>query len=287
MSTHFHLGHTRLHVVVNCRNRLPLLRVTLPRILQATQSDEELTVVHTIYDDNSSAETRDYLLTLKDTGQIENLLLGSGDLRHFLAFAQPQVDYVANFLQVLRACLFVAPAAWVLHFTDDCLTWFAEPHSNRWIKTWIRIMEAEPDLVSLQMTSRDSTIIGPPWSPLQQQPAIRLHPIRWISDRYNLYRCATLVDVFADVLRRGEFPDRFEERLNRLLRPNDAGMAFRAAICQWDSAYVGTHVGQVSQRIAFEDRLVERLVVALDRRRAALTFTERDEFFSRDLTDDL
>ena len=36
---------TRLHVVVNTRDRLSLLRETLPRLLRATQADDELAVV--------------------------------------------------------------------------------------------------------------------------------------------------------------------------------------------------------------------------------------------------
>src|SRR5438093_7792015 len=78
----------RVHVVISTHNRQPLIRQSIPRILAATASDDHLNVTRSIYDDNSESSTRDFLLSLLDSGQIDNLILGSGNLAEYRAKTQ-------------------------------------------------------------------------------------------------------------------------------------------------------------------------------------------------------
>ena len=177
----------RIHVVINTHNRLLLIRQTIPRILSATVSDDSLTITHSVYDDESDKGTRDYLLSLLAARKIDNLILGSGELSEYRVVAQTNNPCIANYLQVLRACLFVAPASWVLHFTDDALIRFTGLNS-RWLQGWVSIMRAEPRIISIQMTDYDVNLldslsgvnVGLP-------PSARIHRTNFVSDRYTLY----------------------------------------------------------------------------------------------------
>lgn len=267
----------RVHVVVNTHNRLPLIRHTIPRILAATASDELLDVTHSIYDDDSETATRDYLLSLLDDNKIDNLILGSGDLSEYRLVAQTNNPFVANYLQVLRGCLFVAPAAWVLHFTDDVLIHFMGLSSG-WLLGWIRTMKAEPQIVSMQMTDHDVNLFDSLNAESLGLPrAAVLRRTNFISDRYTLYRYSDLLTAFQDYVTLGQYPLAFEEWLNSrysVAQPNGRW----AVVCQWDDEYVGTHIGATGAGISFTEEYVASLLHRLDQRSRAMSLSERTEF---------
>lgn len=267
----------RIHVVINTHNRLSLIRRTIPRILAATASDDRLNVVHSVYDDGSETATRDYLLSLLEARQIDNLILGSGDLSEYQAVAQANNPCIANYLQVLRASLFVAPAAWVLHFTDDALIRFTGV-SSRWLLGWIQTMNAEPRIVSMQMTDYDVNLLdslnavdfGLP-------PSAVLYRTNFISDRYTLYRYSDLLTAFEGYVSSGQYPVAFEGWLNSrylVAEPNGRW----AIVCQWDDEYVGTHIGVSGAGITFTEEYVAHLVRRLDQIGPSLSLSARVEF---------
>ncbi len=267
----------RVHVVINTHNRLSLIRHSIPRILAATASGSLLSVTHTIYDDNSESATRDYLLSLLDGQQIDNLILGSGDLTEYQIAAQTNNPFIANYLQVLRACLFVAPATWVLHFTDDALIRFTGRGSG-WLHSWIQAMKIEPRIVSMQMTDHnvnlletfDAESFGLP-------PVAILHRTNFISDRYTLYRYGDLLAAFQDHVTLGQYPLAFEEWLNSrysVAQPNGSW----AVVCQWDNEYVGTHIGATGAGILFTEEYVAYLLNRLDQFGPTMSLSERTEF---------
>lgn len=267
----------RVHVVINTHNRLPLIQHTIPRILAATASDDRLNVIHSIYDDDSESDTRDYLLSLLDANQIDNLILGSGNLSEYRAVAQTNNPFIANYLQVLRACLFVAPAAWVLHFTDDALIRFTGV-SSRWLLGWIQTMKEEPRIVSIQMTDYDVNLIDSLDAvSLGLPPAAALYRTNFISDRYTLYRYSDLLTAFEDYVTLGQYPLAFEEWLNSRYLVAQPGGRW-AVVCQWDDEYVGTHIGATGAGIAFTEEYVATLLSRLDQFGRAMSLSERVEF---------
>jgi hypothetical protein len=267
----------RIHVVVNTHNRLSLIRHTIPRILAATASDTLLNVTHSIYDDDSEPATRDYLLSLLDANQIDNLILGSGDLTEYRAVAQTNNPFVANYLQVLRACLFVAPAAWVMHFTDDALIRFTGVSSG-WLLGWIRTMKAEPRILSMQMTDHDVNLFDSiNAESLGLPPGAVLYRTNFVSDRYTLYRYSDLLTAFQDYVRLGQYPLAFEQWLNRRYSVAQANGRW-AIVCQWDDEYVGTHIGATGARISFTEEYVANLLGRLDQLGRAMSLSARTEF---------
>ena len=267
----------RLHVVINTHNRLPLIRHTIPRILAATASDDQLNVTHSVYDDDSDPVTRYYLLSLLDENQIDNLILGSGNLSEYRTAAQTNNPFIANYLQVLRACLFVAPAAWVLHFTDDALIRFTGV-SSRWLLGWIHTMKEEPRIVSIQMTDYDVNLIDSFDAVSLGLPSEAvLYRTNFISDRYTLYRYTDLLTAFEDYIKLGQYPLAFEEWLNS--RYSVAQLDGRwAVVCQWDDEYVGTHIGATGAGIAFSEEYVASLLYRLDQFGRTMSLSERVEF---------
>jgi hypothetical protein len=266
-----------IHVVINTHNRLPLIRETIPRILAATASDDRLNVTHSVYDDESDGSTRDYLLSLLNTRQIDNLILGSGDLSEYRAVAQTNNAFIANYLQVLRACLFVAPAGWVLHFTDDALLRFTGV-SSRWLLGWIHTMSAEPRIVSMQMADYDTSLLGSlKGVDFGLPPSAKLYRTDFVSDRYTLYRYRDLLVAFERYVSSGQYPLAFEEWLNKQYSVAETNGRW-AVVCQWDDEYIGTHIGATGAKIAFTEEYVADLVHRLDRFGTTLSLSGRVEF---------
>jgi hypothetical protein len=267
----------RIHVVINTHNRLSLIRQTIPRILSATASDDCLTVTHSVYDDESDKGTRDYLLSLMAVRKIDNLILGSGELSEYRVIAQTNNPCIANYLQVLRACLFVAPASWVLHFTDDALIRFTGLNS-RWLQGWVSIMRAEPRIISVQMTDYDVNLLESLSGVDLGLPACaRIHRTNFVSDRYTLYRYSDLLAAFECYISSGQYPLAFEGWLTNhylVAEPNGRW----ATVCQWDDEYVGTHVGAPGAGITFTEQYVAYLVERLDRLGPTLSLSARVEF---------
>jgi hypothetical protein len=267
-----------VHVVINTHNRLPLIRQTIPRIVTATKSDDRLRVTRSIYDDESDEATREYLASLLKAREIDNLILGSGDLAEYKSLAQHENAYIANYLQVLRACLFVAPATWVLHFTDDALIRFTGLDS-RWLLGWIRAMIAEPRIVSIQMTDYEENVLAALDASLFGLPhSAKLFRTNFVSDRYTLYRVTDLLDAFEAQTSRGQYPLAFEETLSNhysVATPDGRW----AVVCQWDDEYVGTHVGAINAALAFNEAVVSSLVDRLERFGSSLSMSERAEFY--------
>lgn len=267
-----------VHVVINTHNRLPLIRQSIPRIFAATKSDDKLRVTRSIYDDESDEATREYLISLLKGREIDNLILGSGDLAEYKTLAQHDNAYVANYLQVLRACLFVAPATWVLHFTDDALIRFTGLDS-RWLLGWIRVMTAEPRILSMQMTDYDENILAAlNTSQLGLPHSAKLFRTNFVSDRYTLYRLTDLLHAFEAQTSRGQYPVGFEETLSEHYSVAKSDGRW-AVVCQWDDEYIGTHVGAINAGLVFNEAVVASLVDRLERFGSSLSMSERAEFY--------
>ena len=266
-----------VHIVINTHDRLPLIRCTIPRIIAATKSTAALHVTHSVYDDQSDDPTRDYLLSLLDAREIDNLILDNSGMTERRALAQQDNPCVANYLQILRACLFIGPAEWILHFTDDALISFRGNGSN-WLSRWIDVMRSEPRIVSMQMTDYDINIMCPlDGTALGLPSSVKLHRTNFVSDRYTLYRYSDLLRAFEDFLTHGQYPGAFEAHLNaKYSVDNEHGRW--AVVCQWDDEYIGTHIGPTSGAITFTDHYVRDLHERLDLHGPNLSLSERVEF---------
>jgi hypothetical protein len=268
-----------VHVVINTHNRLHLIKETLPRIIKSIKSDKHIKVTHTVYDDSSDDETTTYLLGLKRSGLIDNLILGSGNIDAYKSVAQKNNPFVANYLQVLRGCMYVVPADWVLHFTDDALIEFSGL-SSEWILLWIELMEKDQKIVSIQMTDHERNILSEylPPQEIQIPVDVRLYKVNFVSDRYNFYRIRDLVEVFDFVISDGKYPLGFEVILTKKYKVSSPLDGHYCVVCQWDNRYVATHVGATNEGIKFTPETVEYLAKKLKSKQSSLTLSERTEF---------
>lgn len=273
------INSNHVHVVINTHNRLPLIRETIPRIISAIKSDGITKITHTIYDDTSDAKTIRYLLKLKQDNLIDNLILGSGNIAEYKEKAQKDNPFIANYLQVLRACLFIAPAKWILHFTDDALIEFND-FSLEWLRVWIYLMENVPEIMAIQMTDHERNVLYEyvPKVRISLPEDMKLFRINFVSDRYNFYRTTDLVDAFEQVIRYGNYPLSFEVNLNNYFKVNDPVSGRFPILCQWDSKYVATHIGSTGENIRFTSGLVKDLAKKLKSEQRSLTLSERTEF---------
>jgi hypothetical protein len=134
-------------------------------------------------------------------------------------------------------------------------------------------MEANRRVVSVQMTDHEAQLMGA-MRLRGSAPGMRVYRTNFVSDRYTLYRYDDLAMAFADNLTLRP-PSTFEVHLNQTFKVADALRGRMAVVCQWDSQYVGAHVGTTGSDIRFTRRSVARLCRKLAVHGAGLSLSQR------------